>query len=217
MECTSRSSHPRSYRGIRSDVIKVFLRTGSFIVLGAAGILPGRLAVSDSNMDVAPSRMLWIESPNYGARPTDRDIDTVVIHSTAGSTLYGTVKWFETPRSQVSAHFTIGKDGTIIQHVSTYDRAWHAGESVDALDRSNVNHHSVGIELVNLNNGRDPYPKRQLESLKHVLYMLSRRHPLVLITSHENIARPKGRKSDPAGFPWEELDEFAGLGIKIVP
>lgn len=157
----------------------------------------------------------WLQSPNCDARPPGTEVDTVVLHSTVEPTLKGTVAHFLRESSQVSAHFTIGKDGSIVQQVSTFDRAWHAGVSRDIEGREKVNAFSVGIELVNLNDGKDPYPELQLQALENVLAVMMRRFPIKYITSHEYIAQPKGRKSDPAGFPWDRLRRFEPK-VKIV-
>jgi N-acetyl-anhydromuramyl-L-alanine amidase AmpD len=112
----------------------------------------------------------------------------------------------------VSSHFTIGKDGSIVQNVSTFKRAWHAGKSVDAAGRNNVNDYSIGIELVNLDDGKDAYPEAQIQALCGIIAEMRRRFPIKQIVSHEFIALPPGRKNDPAGFPWERLKYF-GLPI----
>jgi len=44
--------------------------------------------------------------------------------------------------------------------------------------------------------------------LKWIIAGLKRRFPLKQIVSHEFIAVPAGRKSDPAGFPWESLKDL---------
>ncbi len=84
--------------------------------------------------------------------------------------------------------------------------AWHAG--VSELDgRTGVNDFSVGIELVNLNDGKDPYPEAQYEAVKRILLDLRTRWevPDERVVSHAAIARPVGRKSDPVGFDFEKL------------
>lgn len=153
-------------------------------------------------------KLVWIQSPNFGPRPKDAIIDTVIVHSTVIPTLEKTTEAFQRESSQVSAHFTIGRDGSIVQNVSTFDRAWHAGVSKDANGRENLNHYSIGIELVNLNDGKDPYPKEQLQALKGIIATMIRRYPIKQIASHEFIAVPVGRKSDPTNFPWKELEYF---------
>ena len=152
-------------------------------------------------------KLVWIQSPNFGPRPADAVVDTVVIHSTVIPTLEKTTEAFQRVASQVSAHYTIGQDGSIVQNVSTFDRAWHAGVSTDHFGRGNVNHFSVGIELVNLNDGKDPYPQAQIDALHAILVVLKRRFPIRQLTSHEYIAKPYGRKNDPTIFPWNQLKD----------
>lgn len=164
-------------------------------------------------VDPGFAKLIWVQSPNYGVRPAEAVVDTVVVHATVIPTLEETVAAFCRVKSQVSAHFTIGKDGSIVQNVSTFERAWHAGVSKDKEGRANVNDFSIGIELVNLNDGKDPYPEKQILALRYLIGALKRRFPLKYITSHEYIAVPHGRKTDPAGFPWEQLD---GLDLELV-
>ena len=51
----------------------------------------------------------------------------IVIHVESG-TESGTNAWFHNPKAQVSAHFGIGKDGTIYQFVDTDQTAWAEAE-----------------------------------------------------------------------------------------
>lgn len=153
-------------------------------------------------------KIVWIQSPNFGPRPKDAIVDTVVVHSTVIETLERTTVAFQRTESQVSAHFTIGRDGSIVQNVSTFDRAWHAGVSTDASGRSNLNHYSIGIELVNLNDGKQEYPDAQIQALCGIIAEMKRRFPIKQIVSHEFIADPSGRKNDPKNFPWERLKYF---------
>jgi N-acetylmuramoyl-L-alanine amidase len=154
----------------------------------------------------------WIQSPNFNKRPEGSQVDTIVVHSTVIESLERTTVAFQRPESQVSAHFTIGRDGSIVQNVSTFDRAWHAGVGKDAAGRENPNHYSIGIELVNLNDGKQEYPDAQIQALCGIIAQMKRRFPITQIVSHEFIAQPPGRKSDPKNFPWERLKYF-GLPI----
>jgi N-acetyl-anhydromuramyl-L-alanine amidase AmpD len=165
-------------------------------------------------VDPGFKRFVWIGSPNFGRRPQGPDtvVDTLVVHSTAIPTLEKTALAFFLKSSKVSAHFTIGKDGSIVQSVSTFSRAWHAGVSRDWRGRDNVNNYSIGVELVNMDDGKDPYPDPQIDALKSLIRSLTRLHPLKYLTSHEFIALPHGRKVDPNGFPWARLEE---LGMQI--
>src|SRR5436190_8740725 len=68
-------------------------------------------------------------SPNYDERPAGIPVDTVVLHATVLKTLQDVVDHFANPATQVSAHYTIDRDGTVVCHVSEENRAWHAGQS----------------------------------------------------------------------------------------
>jgi N-acetyl-anhydromuramyl-L-alanine amidase AmpD len=148
----------------------------------------------------------FIASPHHGARPLFTGVDCVVLHSTASDTFASTVGKFRNPKSRVSAHFVVDKDGTVVQMVRIEDRAWHAGSSV-LDDRPNVNDYSVGIEMVNRNDGVDPYTIAQYRSVAGIIRLLRTKCdiPTARIVSHAQIARPYGRKTDPRAFNWVRL------------
>jgi N-acetyl-anhydromuramyl-L-alanine amidase AmpD len=140
------------------------------------------------------------QSPNFNERPAGTVIDTIILHATVIDSLKDVISIFENPESKVSAHYTIDRDGTIAAHVSESMRAWHAGESLMPDGRPGVNDFSIGIELVNLNDGFDPYPDSQLEILGLLLSAIKMRHPIQFILPHSEVAHPPGRKSDPKGL-----------------
>ncbi|MDE2126607.1 MAG: N-acetylmuramoyl-L-alanine amidase [Armatimonadetes bacterium] len=144
---------------------------------------------------------IYIPSPNYDNRPANTVINCVVLHATVLTSLNETVAAFEDPDRKVSAHFVVDKDGTVVQMVPVERRAWHAGVSVlDGVPR--VNDYSVGIEMVNRNDGKDPYPPAQVAAVAGIIRLLRSRYtiPDSRIVSHAAIALPPGRKTDPAGF-----------------
>ena len=72
----------------------------------------------------------------------------IVIHDTAGALDPGSsVRWFEAPSSQVSAHFVVERDGAVTQMVPVDRMAYHCGASA-WRGRTNLNGHSIGIEIV---------------------------------------------------------------------
>jgi N-acetylmuramoyl-L-alanine amidase len=81
---------------------------------------------------------------NVGGRIRPR---IVVIHDTAGTTAAGAVSWFQNPRSKVSAHFVVERDGTVTQMVACDIAGHHAGKS-SYRGTPNCNTFSVGIEIV---------------------------------------------------------------------
>jgi N-acetylmuramoyl-L-alanine amidase len=139
-------------------------------------------------------------SPNCDERPQGVAVDTIVLHATVLSTLEEVIHRFADAASGVSAHYTIDRDGIVVSHVAENQRAWHAGQSRMKDGRVAVNDFSIGIELVNLNDGVDPYPEKQIQALRTLLKDIIARHPIRHIVTHRECADPPGRKSDPAGF-----------------
>ena len=156
----------------------------------------------------APSKpaIEWVGSPNYNRRRSPTDITAVTIHSTANSSLKGVIDWFNNPNAKVSAHYTIGKDGKIVQHVRDSNRAWHAGKSV-WKGRESCNDYCIGIELVNLNDGADPYPEAQHQANVDLCAYLCYTYHISTddIMGHLDIALPVGRKSDPRNYDLDRL------------
>jgi N-acetyl-anhydromuramyl-L-alanine amidase AmpD len=159
---------------------------------------------------LAPSNMTIRErpSPNCDQRPADVAVDTVVLHATVWNSLDEVIEHFSNPATKVSAHYTIDRDGTIVAHVAEANRAWHAGRSKMKDGRTRVNDFSIGIELVNLNDGTDPFPQRQLDAMRQLLKSIMARHSIRHIVPHYECADPPGRKFDPAGFDSSWIRDF---------
>ncbi|PUA17455.1 1,6-anhydro-N-acetylmuramyl-L-alanine amidase AmpD [Glaciimonas sp. PCH181] len=167
--------------------------------------------VAESGAKDAPE-VRHLRSPNCDARPEGSGIDLLVIHNISlppgqfggpfiadlfGNSLdYDADPYFEQLRSlRVSAHFLIRRDGSVMQFVSTNDRAWHAGVSTFG-ERQRCNDFSIGIEL----EGTDftPFTMPQYQSLCAMTDALLSRHHLLAVCGHEHIA--PGRKTDPGPF-----------------
>lgn len=136
-------------------------------------------------------------SPNCDERPLDILIDTIVLHATETDGVNEVIKHFCDVTSKVSSHYTIDRDGSIVQHVPETKRAWHCGKSLMQDGREAANDFSIGIELVNKNSGTDPYPDQQLSSLIALIKDIKTRYPITWIVTHAEIAVPFGRKTDP--------------------
>ncbi len=147
-------------------------------------------------------RIIQLPSPNKSSGP-GRIIDMIVIHATVGA-FAPSVDWLrkrDRP-NRTSAHYVIAKDGGIVQLVAEADKAWHAGHG-RWNDRGGINTRSLGLELENANDGKDPYPKEQLEATLWLCARACRKHPITLVNvvGHADVD-PK-RKTDPEGFPWK--------------
>ncbi len=159
---------------------------------------------------------IWRPSPNFNARPVQPP-DMIVLHATAGS-LEATLSWFERPTSEASAHYVVAKDGTVFQMVREADRAWHAGQSF-WKGRTDINDYSIGIEMVNRNDGLDPWPEEQVEAVLELCRYLVAKYGITRdnVVTHHWIAgypgRRPGRKTDPLGFRMDSfLDRLFDVG-----
>ncbi len=146
--------------------------------------------------------------PKYWAGTTNfnlRKPNFVVIHHTAQQSCDQTLRTFTLERTQVSAHYVICKDGTVHHMLNDAFRAWHGGVgSWGSL--TDLNSASIGIELDN--NGSEPFPDIQLNSLMRVLDTLKKKYliPTPNFIGHADIAPV--RKVDPnVYFPWKTLAE----------
>ncbi len=194
------------------------MRIAILVGMGALGAIA--FAQEDARYMPGKFKVGLIESPHYNNRPVDVVVDTIVLHHTAGPTTASCVRWFENPESQVSSHYVVGKDGSIIQMVNPFYRAYHAGVSRDIRGKENLNNFSIGIEIVNMGNGTDKFTPDQVMAVRLLCGYLSRhkyRNQIHQIVSHEYIAVPPGRKNDPLDYPWESLYDVADeLKIRLI-
>ncbi|HEY9854119.1 MAG TPA: N-acetylmuramoyl-L-alanine amidase [Stenomitos sp.] len=152
----------------------------------------------------------WMPSPNFDARPEGAVIDMIVIHDTEtpGVRDCRTIsRHFASPKSRVSAHYIIGKDGEIAQCVPDDLRAWHTGESY-FMGEDHLNDRSIGIELVNGQTGDDPFTNAQYRSLIRLVSYLVNAYdvPMERIVGHKDITLKPEVKKDPAtNFSWSRL------------
>ena len=147
-----------------------------------------------------------IPSPNYNERPSGGRVDCIILHATAQPLFVDTIHRFEDPSTKVSAHFVVDRDGTVIQMVPLTKRAWHAGvSSFDGVP--GVNDYSIGIEMTNDNDGKDPYPSAQYAAVAEIIRRCRLHYniPDSRIVSHAVVALPPGRKTDPEGFDFARL------------
>ena len=148
----------------------------------------------------------WVGTTNFNLRKPNY----VVIHHTAQDSTAHTLKTFTLTRTQVSAHYVIGRDGRVYHMLNDYLRAWHGGVARWG-NNTDLNSCSIGIELDN--NGTEPFAEPQLTSLLHILAGLKKEYgiPAANFIGHADIA--PSRKNDPsARFPWQRLAD-RGFGL----
>ena len=85
------------------------------------------------------------KSPNFNDRKSN-NIELIIIHYTALSSISKSRKYLCSPENKVSCHYLISQNGKIYSLVSEKKRAWHAGQSYwDG--KTDINSISIGIEL----------------------------------------------------------------------
>lgn len=149
-------------------------------------------------------------SPNFGPRRDGARPDMVVLHYTAMQSAEAACRTLCNPATEVSAHYLIAEDGTVMSLVAEDMRAWHAGAGQWGAV-TDVNSRSIGIELANP--GNCPFSHDQIEALILLLAGIRDRWAIrpERIIGHSDMA--PGRKIDPGlRFDWRRL-ALAGFGV----
>lgn len=143
----------------------------------------------------------WVGTTNFSMRRPN----FVIIHHTAQNSCEQTLQTFTLPRTQVSSHYVICKDGTVHHMLNDLLRGHHAGVSKWG-NTTDLNSSSIGIELDN--NGFEPFAEAQMNSLLILLDRLKKAYsiPASNFIGHGDIAPT--RKNDPNWrFQWKSLSE----------
>lgn len=148
-----------------------------------------------------------ILSPNFNGRKSP--ISMVVLHYTEMPGPGEALGRLTDPQAEVSAHYLIEEDGTVIRLVPEEERAWHAGRS-RWRGVSDVNSASIGIELNHPGHlhGYREFAEPQIDALLPLLARIVKRYdiPRANVVAHSDIA--PARKVDPGElFPWARLAE----------
>ena len=153
-------------------------------------------------------------SPNFTDRRGCDKPSLIILHYTGMKTAAEAIERLCDPAAEVSAHYVVDEDGSILQLVEEDKRAWHAGVSQWG-DITDVNSHSIGIEIVNPGHewGYRPYPDVQITAVMDLVKGIMQRWDIKPegVLGHSDVA--PGRKQDPGElFPWDRL-EAAGLAF----
>ena len=141
---------------------------------------------------------------SFGFAPnSNRNVSAVIVHSTfnnSGGDKYDidlVIKQFST--YGVSAHYVIGRDGTVYQLVDEKDNSYHAGKSSLPDGTTNVNSCSIGIEL--MTSYTESPTEEQNKALLNLINSIKKRYSIKYVLRHSDIAPV--RKTDPWNFDWE--------------
>ncbi len=147
-------------------------------------------------------------SPNFSLpkRPKKK-IKFIIIHYTGMKKESDSINRLQNPRSKVSSHYLIKKNGEILTLVPDLYEAWHAGLS-NWKNYKYLNKNSIGIEITNPGHqhGYKSFSRKQIFSLKKLLISLIKKFKIKkkYILGHSDIS--PDRKKDPGEkFPWQKL------------
>ena len=89
------------------------------------------------------------KSLNYSKKTRSiKNIRFLIIHYTGMQSTRVSLKRLKNPKSKVSCHYLIDRNGKIFRMVEDVKIAWHAGRS-KWKNLSNLNKYSLGIEIQN--------------------------------------------------------------------
>lgn len=140
-------------------------------------------------------------------KATSRKIDTIIVHSSydaLGDDPYnvnGLVAEYK--QYGVAAHYLIARGGEIYHLVEDKNIAYHAGESKVPDGRTGVNAFSIGIEMMNMEDGK--FTSDQYSALNHLISDLKNQFSIKYILGHSDIA--PGRKTDPWNIDWSKVQK----------
>ena len=156
-------------------------------------------------------KLIQILSPNHSKNLRSlKGIKFVIIHYTGMQSEIESIKRLTSPKSKVSCHYLITRNGKIIQMVKDAHIAWHAGKS-KWKKFINLNNNSLGIELVNRGHehGYQSFSSKQILSLIYLCRNLKKKYFIKKenFLGHSDVAPL--RKNDPGEkFPWKKLSNF---------
>lgn len=145
-------------------------------------------------------------SPNQSARRSTAKLRWIVLHCDASPKESATRSWILSPKSQVSYHWFIHRDGTAESFVPESRVAWACGVSSWAGVKG-LNHWSISVAFANRNDKVEPLTDAQRESAVKLCRAIRQRHPSIEgIVTHTMIA--PGRKHDPENAPNFRLGDY---------
>ena len=119
-------------------------------------------------------------SPNFNRKKRIKNsIKVIVIHYTGMQSERESIIRLLNPRSKVSSHYLINRNGKVYRLVQDNRIAWHAGKSC-WIKYKNLNNNSIGIELVNKGHqlGYTNFSKKQVSSLIRICKILIRKYKI---------------------------------------
>ena len=149
-------------------------------------------------------------SPNFNIiKRNKKQIKFIVFHYTGMKKESEAINRLTNIQSEVSSHYLIKNNGSIVTLVPDLYIAWHAGKSSWKSYKS-LNQNSIGVEITNPGHsfGYKKFSKKQIHSLLELCKILIKKYKIdpKNFLGHSDIA--PDRKTDPGEkFPWKYLSK----------
>ena len=150
------------------------------------------------------------KSLNYSKKTRLKtNIRFLILHYTGMQSARVSLNRLKNPKSKVSCHYFIERNGKICRLVEDNKTAWHAGKS-KWKHFNNLNKYSIGIEIQNKGHyiNYQNFTKKQIFSLIQLIKKLLKKYKIKKenVLGHSDIAPL--RKLDPGEkFPWRLLSK----------
>ena len=145
-------------------------------------------------------------------------IKFIIIHYTGMKAESTAIKRLQDPKSKVSSHYYVKKNGNVLNLVPDLYEAWHAGKSTWKKTKS-LNKSSIGIEIQNQGHdyNYERFSSKQIITITKLLKQLIRLYKIDLnnVLGHSDIA--PDRKKDPGeNFPWKKLAKIKLAKLSLI-
>lgn len=151
--------------------------------------------------------------PHYNERKAP--VEMIILHATTHKSGEEVATCLDA--LELSSHYVLDLDGTIIKLVDEKNRAWHAGEAFWRGVSEDLNSRSIGIEICSPSLGQEEFSDKQIEKLIPFCQKLMRKYDIspCMVVGHSDVA--PNRKPDPGlAFPWKRLAK-EGIGLWYQP
>lgn len=184
--------------------------------------------------------VLWVPSPFHWNGREGQEPHWLILHGTAGGTTAEAIAaWFQNPDAQASAHYIVGRDGTVVQCVRESDAPWAngiisgppgtGGDGVhhDSWWDSGINPNLVTISIEhvkphidNSDSLTEPQRASSFALIKHICQrtgiLMRQANAQGGITGHYSMD-PVNRSRCPGPYPWNDLWAYLQEGDEDMP
>lgn len=170
--------------------------------------------------EVVYSKFEWFNQNRATRRTVNpiEGIEGVVIHATAGGSTAGALATWEDPNgNKASAHWIVpdedeaGHGSTVLAVVAEALASWHVRNDKTHSKiggRKQINHWSLGIEIVNRQIPTDDFSNWQVEMTARIVRYCWAKYPNLKYVFSHALVDPT-RRSDPGSkFDWEKFTQL---------